>query len=43
MPSGPDQTDDLSVVDDGDGSIPLFSRLDGVKVQLEYFDHSRLG
>ena len=34
MPSGLDQGDDLSVVDDGDGSVPLFSRLDRMNVQL---------
>ena len=44
MVSGPDQSDELSVVDDGGGSVSLFSSmLDGMTVQLEYFDHLMLG
>ena len=41
MESGPDQSNELSLLDSDDGSISLDSLedLEGLTVQLEYFNH----
>ena len=45
MVFGPDQSNELSMLDGDDGSylLLLLKNLDGLTVQLEYFSHSLLG
>ena len=52
MASGHDQSDEFSILDGDDGSLYLqdiskmghcWQILEGVTVQLQYFDHSVLG
>ena len=45
MVLGPDQSNELRMLDGDDGSylLLLLKNLDGLTVQLEYFSHSLLG
>ena len=42
MASGPDQSNELSVLDGDDGCVFL-DYFEGLTIQLEYFDRSVLG